>query len=238
MTTSNNQSWELQELAIVNAAYRKLGYLAEDQALGPTPLAIGVEALNGVVSMLTTKGMPLWKRNVSNVVPTATAQVFTVAGAVKIPQVVLTDNVSGSRYPLIEKSRYDFNMLPTGTTGVPVHYAVHTLLPLASGLNVSIWPTLADSNTVASKTINIWYQKAFDGFFSATDTLDFPAYWTQAVIFQLATVLAPEVGLALPDRASIKALAEEYTKMASDYGDEDGSLYIAPDYMSGVYGVY
>lgn len=235
MSTSGNITWELQANAIVYSALRKVGALAEDQTASPALLANGTEALNSLLPLMVTKGMSLWKRTTVVVVPSATLQVYTVAGAVKIAQVVLKD-VTGSQYPLVEKSLYDFNMLPSNSgAGVPVHYFVQ---PTLTDSVVSIWPLTADAGSITNKTIAIVYQRKFDGVFNPTDTLDFPSYWNLPIMMQLAVIMAPETGLALPDRASLKQAADEYTKMASDYGDEDGSLFVMADSMGGVRGVY
>lgn len=229
MSTSNNTSWALQRDAIVAAAYRKVGYLAQDQVLEAQPLAIGVEALNGVVALLVTNGMPLWKRLTSTVALSATSQVYTINAAEKIAQVVLVNN-NGSQYELIEKSLYDFNRLPhnIANPSTPVHYYAQKTL---TGYTVNIWPLVADSTSISTMTIQIVYQKQFDGFFSATDDLDFPSFWTQPVIYQLACALAPETGLPLADRQMLGKEADMFTKMASDYGDEDGSFYMQVDYL-------
>lgn len=227
MATSGNTSWELASTALVTAAYRKTGYLAEGQTLNATALANGVEALNSIVAYMATKGMPLWKRTSTILTPSATSQVYTVTDAVKLAQVVLKDT-AGSQYELVEKSLYDFNRLPsTAAAGVPVHY---TFQPTLASGTLSIWPLTSDTSTIATKTIVAVFQKKFDGFFSASDTLDFPSYWELGIIFTLAGVLAPETGLPIQDRSDIAAKAAEFIKMASDYGDEDGSLYIQPDY--------
>lgn len=226
MATSGNTSFELNRDQIVEAAYRKIGYLALDQALDAGSLTVGVQALNAAVMMCQTDGMPIWKRTTTTVVPSTTSQVYTVDSAVKIAQVVLSDTFSGTRYDLIEKSLYDFNRLPQGDTGIPVHYTAQKTI---NGYTVSIWPILADSGSAATKTIGIVYQREFDGFFAAGDTPDFPQYWTQALIYTLAVSLAPESGLPLQDRQMLNAEAKEYRKMANDYGDEDGSLYVMPD---------
>lgn len=225
MATSGNTSWELASTALVTAAYRKLGYLALGQTLDATSLAQGVEQLNAIIALLNVKGMPLWKRTTVALTLSATSQVYTLANAEKVAQVVLTDT-QGTNYPLIEKSLYDFNRLPTnGGPGVPIHY---TFTPSIQGGILSIWPLLSDTSSITYKGLSVVYQKEFDGMFSATDTIDFPSFWTMGIIYKLALALSPETGLPLQDRQMLKAEADEAIKMASDYGDEDGSLYISP----------
>lgn len=230
MATSGSTSWELTRDQIINAAYRKTGYLSEDQTLSTTALNNGVEALNSIILLYATDGMPLWKRITTTVTPSATSQVYTVDAALKITQVVLKDTISSVQYDLIEKSLYDFNRLPQQTTsgGIPVHYTAQKTI---NGYTVSIWPLTSDATSIAQKTINIVYQKEFDGFVSASDTPDFPQFWTQALIYGLAVALAPELGVPLSDRQLLMKEADAYRIMANSYGDEDGSVYMQMDYL-------
>jgi hypothetical protein len=211
----------------VNAAYRKLGYIPEGESLSATALAQGVEALNAIITYLQTKGMPLWKRTTSTVTPSASSQVYTLTAGVKVAQVVI-NITNGARWALQQKSLYDFNSLPQdAAAGVPVHYTVQ---PTIASTVVSIWPLTSDTSTIANATIDIVYQKKFDGMIAAGDTLDFPSYWTQGIIFKLASALAPEAGLPTQDRTLLKAEADEAIDAAADYGDEDGSLFIQPNH--------
>lgn len=226
MSTSGNTAWELASTALVSASYRKLGYLGLGEALDSTSLANGVEALNAVVSFLETKGMPLWKRTTYPIsLINGTNQYVLPEAAIKLPQVNIVS--ASTKWELLPKSLYDFNMLPPTSTGTPVHY---TFAPNITNLQptITVWPT-PDATAVANYTLSAVYQKKFDGFFSSNDTLDFPHYWTQAIIYKLASSLAPETGLAIADRSQLMAEAEMAIKAASDYGDEDGSLFVQPD---------
>lgn len=222
MTTSSNTSWELNRNQLITQAFSKLGIPGEDNALTTTQITEGAERLNGVIALAVTAGMPLWKRVTETVTPSTTSQVYTVSNAIKVADVFLHDT-GGVRYSLRNKSLYDFNRLPTDSIGVPVHYMFQ---PSIQGGTVSIWPLTSDNDTVANKTIEIVYQKEFDDFVAATDTLDFPAYWTMGIVYKLAVALAPEYGVPINDRLALKKEADEYWKMASDYGDEDGSFFI------------
>ena len=224
MSTSNNTSWELDRNSIIAAAYRKLGIPGEDNTLSATQISDGAEGLNAVIALAVTAGMPLWKRTTVQVTPSVTTQVYTVSSAIKIAAVFLRDS-GGVQYDLKHKSLYDFNRLPRNSIGVPVHY---TWAPAIQGGTVSIWPLTSDASTVSTKTLQIVYQKEFDGFTSATETLDFPAYWTLPIVYKLAVILSPEYGLPITDRQLLIKEAAEYWKEACDYGDEDGSLYMQP----------
>lgn len=226
MATSGNTSWELNKDEIVTRAYAKLGLPGEGNTLSAIQLADGTQALNSIVALAVTDGMPLWKRTISTVTPSITSQIYTIADAIKIAGVFIRDTVSGVQYELTNKSLYDFKQLPLGTPGLPIHW---TWQPSIQGGTVSFWPATSDATTVSTKVLDIVYQKEFDGFFTSTETPDFPAYWSLALVYKTAVLLAPEQGVPLQDRQTLMQEAMLYWKQASDYGDEDGSLFIKPD---------
>lgn len=226
MATSNTTSWELTRNDLIEAAYRKLGIPGEGNTLSSTQYEDGLEALNSVIALAQTDGMPLWKRLTSSQIPSTSSQVYTISNAVKIAAVFLRDT-GGVQYELQEKSLYDFMRLPRNSVGVPVHW---TWQPSIEGGTVSIWPLTSDSSTVSTKTLQIVYQKEFDGFTTTTThTPDFPVYWTPALIYRTAILLAPENGIALEDRKDLKMEAQVYWQQASYQGDEGGSFFIQPD---------
>lgn len=228
MATSGNTSFELNRDQIVARAYAKIGIPGEGNTLSATQITDGAECLNTVIALAVTDGMPLWKRITATVTPSTTSQVYTLANAVKVSQVVLRDTTSGVQYELQNRSLYDFNNLPTNSVGVPVHWR---FAPAIEGGSVYIWPPTSDSSTVTNKRIDIVYQKEFDGFTASAETADFPAYWTAALVYRTAVMLAPEYGVPLQDRQLLMQEASNYWNAASSYGDEDGSLYIQPDRM-------
>jgi hypothetical protein len=209
MTTSGNTSWELNRDTLIAAAYRKIGIPGEDNTLSTTQV---------------TDGMPLWKRTTAQETPSTTSQVYTLADAIKIAGVFLRDS-GGVQYDLKNKSEYDFMRLPRNSIGVPVHYMWQ---PSIQGGTVSIWPLTSDASTVSTKTLQIVYQKEFDGFTASTETLDFPAYWTLAIVYKLALLLAPEYGVPITDRQILAKEAKEFWDLAASYGDEDGGFYVQP----------
>ncbi len=226
MTTSSYTSWELTRNQLIESAYRKIGIPGEGNTLSTGQYTDGVEAVNSVVALAVTDGMPLWKRTTASETPSITSQVYTLSNAIKVFAVFLRDS-GGVQYELRNRSLYDFNRLPRDSIGVPVHW---TWAPSIEGGTVSIWPLTADASTVSTKTLQIIYQKEFDGFDSTTtDTLDFPSYWTLGIVYKTALVLAPENGVPLEDRKLLLAEANNYWKQASDYGDEDGSFFVMPE---------
>jgi hypothetical protein len=225
MATSNNTTWEVTVLQMITRAYAKIGIPGEGNALTAPQLADGLEALNSIIALAVTDGMPLWKRLTTFLTPSLTNQVYNLPSAAKVAEVFLLDD-GGTQWELGWKSLYDFNQLPTDTQSVPVYW---TFQPLLQGGTISFWPLKSDATTVSTKTIKVVYQREFDGAFSLSETLDFPAYWTLALVYQTAVQLAPEHGVPIEDRRLLIAEADKYWAQASDYGDEDGSIFIQPE---------
>lgn len=230
MATSGNISWEQNRNELIEMAYAKLGIPGEGNTLSSAQYTAGLQAINAVLALAVTDGMPLWKRTTTTETPTTTTQAFTLTGAVKVVFVGLRDTTSGVQYEMEGKSLYDFYKLPYNTSGVPVNWAFE---PSISGGTLRIWPNKADSGSTTTKQFVIIYQKEFDGFTTTTtDTLDMPPWWVLGIVYKTAQVLAPDNGIPLEERQRLAAEANDFWKQASNYGDEEGSLYLQPQKIS------
>ena len=226
MTTSANTTYESNRDNIIKAALRKCGALAEGEAPSTESYTNGTQALNNIVLRFATLGMPLWKRIEQTVTIVAGTKDYTINNVLQVTQVVLKDTTGGTQYELIPKDRYDYNRLPSNTSGLPVHY---TFIPGLENGTLTLWPT-PDTGAATNKTLLVTYQKEFDGFTASGDTPDFPAYWTDAIIYELAVNIAPEYGVPLQDRAMLKGEAKAYLDQAQGYGDDKFSMFIQPDF--------
>lgn len=225
MATATTTSWELTRNEIIKAALRKCQVLAKGQEPEAEDLADGAEALNALIQTLSTDGMPLWKRTTTSITLVTGQRDYTVSNLWKVAQVLLKTSDNETVYELREKSLYDLNILPQASLGQPVHYSY---LPQIENGVVRIWPT-PDTTTAANKTLDVVSQKETSTFNASTDTPDFPTYWTEVLIYGLAHRLAPEYGVGLEDRQD---LLQTYTRLKSEadgMGDEDGSLFFAPE---------
>lgn len=225
MATSGSTSFELTRDEIIQAALRKVGAIALGQTPSATEYINAAQALNSLIQLLHTDGMPLWKRVQTAVTLVNGTQTYTITDAVKVFQVILVNTGSDDQYELQHKSLYDFLGLPTTSGGVPVHWYGQ---PKVQDFTVGIWPT-PDATTVSNYSLLVVSQKEFDGFTASGETPDFPPYWTDALIYHLAVRLAPEYGVPLADRQLLIKEADAYKAMATSYGDEDGSLFVQPN---------
>lgn len=227
MTTSNSITWELNRDQIISAAMRKLGILNKGDSPDSTELSEATIALNGLIGRFNTLGMPLWKRTTTETSLVASTQTYTFStGAMKTPEVYLRNLNASNQYKIEQKSYYDLTNLPYSTEGVPNCWCFTP--NLAEGGTITVWP-IPDSSAASNYSLIVVYQDEVDNFVSSADTPDFPAYWTDAVVYGLASALAPEYGIPLPDRAALEKQATLFLAQAQSYGDEDGSFFISPE---------
>jgi len=225
MAVSNSTVWELTRDQIITAALRKLGVLNKGDSADATELSEGQTALNGLIARFNTLGMPLWKRTEVAVTLVNGTSSYTITNGLKVPEVYLRNATSSVQYKLELKSDYDLKNLPYSATGVPVSWSYTP--NISEGGTLRVWP-IPDSSAASNYTLRVIYQDEFDTFTSGTETPDFPAYWTDALIYGLAVALAPEKGIPLGDRKALREEAMLYLAQAQSYGDEDGSIYLQP----------
>lgn len=219
---------------LINAAYRKLAVVGEGQSATGSQFFTGTQALNAIVATFQSLGMPLWARKELNITPIANQSEYTigVGKAINVPfplhvynaQLLLVNNKSQIEVEIM--ARQDFNNLPTATSGTIVNGSYQ---PFINYGVFSVWPT-PDASTPAGSILKLTYQSPFNYFNASTDLMDFPQEWTNALIYQLACSIAPEVGLPIQDRADLKADAKMHLETVLSNGTEDGSIFFGKNW--------
>jgi hypothetical protein len=238
MSTSGSYDWKLNRDQVVTAALRKLAVLPSGGSPSTNQLNDGVSALNAVLKRLHADGMPLWAITSKTFTVTSGTSSYTigVGQTVNAPpplkvlqaRYVLSGNAP---VPMNVYNRYDFNLLPqlSTITGTPVNLYYQPLAESTSSATgtIQVWPTPSDSTT----QIIIEYQRPFQDMDAATDDLDFPNYWTQAIVYNLAWALAPEYGIPPTDRGILMKEAEYFHEQALGFGSEESSIFFQPDWQ-------
>ncbi len=87
-----------------------------------------------------------------------------------------------------------------------------------------VWPT-AD---LVSDMLNMTVERPLDDFDAAADNPDFPAEWFLALSYGLAALIATKYGVAVQERAYLKAEAEEHKARVMAWDAEDGPVFFQP----------
>jgi len=231
MSTSGTTTWSLQRDAVINGALRKLSVLSG----GSTPEAFEItnaaEALNAMIKGFQADGMPVWaiKKFTFTMVNGTPAYSIGVGQTLNTPMPLKVlqayrNQANSVNVPMNIYTNYNYNILPlTVSSGVPInlYYQPQSVVGI-----VNLWPIPSDSTT----TITLVYQRPFEDMVASTDDFDFPSYWTEALIYGLAWRLSGEYGMPIQDRGVLSKEAEFFHQQALGFGQEEGSMYMQPDW--------
>lgn len=230
MSTSGTTTWALQRDSIINAALRKLAVLSGGSVPATYEITNATEALNALLKGFQADGMPLWAMSSYTFTAATNTATYNIGNGqtlnTPMPLKVIQAWRAGTNYsnvPMNVYSNTNYNILPlTNSSGTPVnlHYQ-----PLSNYGTISLWPYPVDSST----SITIRYQRPFEDMTSSVDNLDFPPYWTEAIIYGLADRLAPEYGIPLEDRKLLSTQASSFHAQALSFGSEESSFYLQPN---------
>lgn len=232
MATSGSYDWKLNRSQVITAALRKLAVVPSGGTPSSAQLSDGAEALNTLLKRFQGDGMPLWAITTTSFTVTSGTSSYTIGvgqtvntvAPLKVLQAKYTVS-GGIPVPMNVYNRYDYTLLPisTSVSGPPVNLYYQ---PLADGTGVvKLWPTPDNSTT----SITLDYQRPFQDMDNTTDDLDFPSYWTQAVVYNLAWALAPEYGIPPTDRGILATEAKFFHEQALNFGAEEGGLFFQPN---------
>lgn len=239
MTTSGTSVFDANRDQVIASALRKVGAIAEGDTPTTEQITNGTFMLNTLLKEANADGMPLWaivertipcSAFVNGKVTMGIGQAINIPAPLKVLSAYNRDTSNATTpidIPLTLLTHYDYNWLSSKySTGTSVQF-FHE--PMNQFSNLYIWP-IPDSYSIAHREIHITYQRPFQDAGDATNTLDFPPYWTNAIIYQLAWRLAPEYGMPPNDRAVLAKEAMAFWDRALSFGVEEGSLLIAPDW--------
>jgi hypothetical protein len=227
MSTSGITTYQLTANQIINAAMRKIGIMAKGQVADTEELTVGLQALNALITMLRVKGMQLWKLTTATLTLVTDTQTYTLTQPnkpFKVLQAWISPTSSGSKIPVEITSLFNYNLLPSTSSGVPIKLAY---TPGNTTGVISVWPK-PTTTIVSGYTFYYTYQKEFDIVSTDSETLDFPAEWTNALIYGTAYLIAGESNVPLQDRQMLKKDFDDFVGMAQEGGTEDASLFFQP----------
>jgi hypothetical protein len=234
MATSGITIYQLTRDELIIAAIGKLGVLAQGQTPTTEDMSKGALFLNTAIAELRTKGMPLWARNeytfnLTTGVSTyriGVGQTLNTPYPLKMIQAYSNNIASPSaRIQLDIIANYNYNYLPVASSsGSPVQMTYQAFVNYG---DIKVWPT-PDASAAANQQITIIYQRPTEYMTGSTNTFDIPEEWYNALIYKLASLLAPDWGLSLPDRQALRSETKELIEEAVAYSSEDTSIYISP----------
>lgn len=247
MATSGTTIWDATRDQIIASALRKIAAIAEGETPSANMVSNAAFVLEGLLKEAAADGMPLWaildvnipfSQFVSGQVDIGIGRAVNIPYPMKMLSAFNRDtSVPGNPVdiPMTILTHYDYNWLSSKfTQGTPVQFFYQ---PFNQYGILKVWP-LPDPYSVAHRQIVITYQRPFQDAGNSTNTLDFPPYWTTAIVHRLAWLLAPEYGVPPNDRVALGKEADALWTRALSFGTEEGSLFIEPDWSRMQIGTY
>lgn len=223
---------------IITDAFRKIGGLGDGEAITTTQLDAGEKALRSMTQALVAKGMPIWKLKryqfsmstlgggYQTMGPGGTF--VTASAPLKLISAQRYDNITQTTIDLNIYTRTDFFVIPSlQIEATPTHIYTQPQVNTTGDMGIWLWPA-PNSYWRTNGSLIVDIQENFNPAQFAYSTPDFPDYWEEAIIYNLAVRLAPEYGLALPDRQVLQAEAKYYLEEALSFGNEEGSIKFEP----------
>jgi hypothetical protein len=227
MSTSGSTDFNINRDQLIAGALRLCGAVAQ----GETPTAAQVteasEALNMLIKAWQADGMPLWV--IKNYTLTLVSGTNTYTVTPKLLKVIQAFNHNTSTnidVPMRIVTRQEYNVLGNKTsTGNPIQVFSS---PELTNTVVKLFPT-PDATSASQNQVVLVYQKQFDDMDSASDNLEFPNEWFEAVKYGLATRMAGEYGVSLDDRRQLLSEANSIKQEALSFSTEEGSFFFQAD---------
>lgn len=222
MTTSGVTAWEMTARDHITAALRDARVLASGDEPTADELSDCVVRLNGLLKSWSIKGNLFRDDSVTATVTagnpsvTLSAEVRDVSGA----RVVLS---ATNERPLFQWTRAQYLMLPNkAAVGSPT---IYYLGKTVGAPELSVWPVPA-----TNVTLKLDYSRVADTVTDASQTLDIPSEWQEAVWKNLAVECAELFGAQLSERYTMRAM-----QLYQQFLDSDRPDYYAFEYEGGPY---
>jgi len=218
---------------IILTAFRKFGGMGDNESLTPQQEAAGMASLTPMISSFNQMGMPIWKMEritvplsnfaVSSECTIGPGQtVVTSTTPLKAHTATRVDSTSNVAVEIYGRER--FYLIPSpNARGAPIACYFR---PTPTNGVLSIWP-LPDSYW-QNQNLIVDMQLEFTSVSSGSSVPNFPDWWEEAIIYNLAVRLAPEYGLAIPDRQVLITEAEKHLTSALSFDYDPGSLFLRP----------
>jgi len=228
----SSYTYTINRDAIISRALRLLGVVAQGETPTAVQLTEGATALNGLVLAWQADGMPLWAIKTHTMPLIAGKKVYTFGASslppynipkpLKVLQAWYHNIPSNVDVPMRIVTQQQYNMLGNkDVTGLPIQIWYQ---PLSNTGELTVYQ-VPDQYTMDNITLSFVYQAPYQTFDAATDVLDWPQEWFDAVTYGLATRLAPEYGVPAGDRSVLLSEATSIKQTALNFGTEEGSIY-------------
>lgn len=240
MSTSGTYDWAVNQDQVIKRAMRISGNLATGQSPTQAQWNEASQALNDIIKEWCADGMQLWCIGQVTIplVTNQAAYVIGVNAANNFPPFLKVINcfkrtiATGEDIPMVLITRWQYNQLSNKSQGGdPNQYWYSPPGNEGTGNMAGTLTLFNTPNAFAATTYNLQVvgQVPIQDLTLATDIVDFPNYFNNALVWGLADQLAYESPLPVSEKDRITKKMMYHKEQALDFGTEMGSLFIQPD---------
>lgn len=226
MPTSGISTFINNRESIVRRALRIVGAFTSTDLPRPEQSFDAITVLNTMLKTWSTEGY-LWLRHFYEVILIANTNSYKL-GPSSVPAIDRPVHVfnanrkssSGNEIPMIQLTRSEWMAIPNKTTlSTPVQFYYDG--QTEDGV-LYVWPC-PQPGTTDKLILDI--DRQIDIMSDSLDDFDFPPQWYEAIVYSLATRLAPEYGMPLSERNMLQKEAAAFL-MSAETDDRDlGSIH-------------
>ncbi|MFA6358681.1 MAG: hypothetical protein WCY09_08520 [Candidatus Omnitrophota bacterium] len=201
---------------LISSSLRKIGALSSGEVLGTTRQAEALQALQSMLRSWGAMGNVVFATIKESTTLVAVQSLYTwgVGGNItstrpnKVLGAYIVD-AGGTTHPVSIMSEQQYSGLTAKTTvSRPNSLLFHASYPLA---NIYLYPVPDTAETLWIDSIKPFAETSSFGL--STDTIAFPGFYEEAIIYNLAIRLAPEYGRAVS--AEVATVAEKALNILS-----------------------
>lgn len=198
-------SWSPDAGACITRAYRIIGNLQPPWVPSDDQMTQGIFAFNGLLKGLQAMGINLYRQERRTInVPAMTAQIEITPRVMGIEQVSWVVQGDPNPYwrPMGMFSYVDYFNLPNPNSNSTSGPSVYMFDKQDNTSSIWIWPLATLGGQVVC-TVG----RVVEDINAATDPVDFPDEWTEAIVYNLADRLLDDQGTAQADPATAQRIA-------------------------------
>lgn len=194
---------------IITKAMQKSGIVTKNESPSSDEISDGLDSLNAMLSAWSNDSLLIYKRTIESFTLTTNDYSYTIGTGgdfnttrpTYIISAYITENSTDYPLSIISDEIYA-NITDKTVGGIPVMLNYNNGYSLGE---IKLYPS-----PTKAYTLNLVTEKPYTTF-TIDDVVDLPAGWEQAIVYNLALILAPEYGQ--PVDQSIYKIAEDSKRL-------------------------
>jgi len=232
MATSGNNVFNITRDEVITDALQMLQVLGEGEDANADQISDSVRPLNKMLKAMSVLGLHIWKVDTVafNLAQGQTSYTNNVGGDVnatkfnKVYNAIIRRDAFDTDLTLITRDEYEL-LGDKSAQGVPNQYWYDPRREVGS---FTVYPA-PSADAAANTLVLVTGTHPIEDVDTGVDNMDVPVEWLDAITYGLALRLMHAYGTPSDIRREIISLASTFLKQATDFDQEEGSIFLQPE---------